>query len=136
LEVVNDLNATRDAAIPSVVSGLRSMVRLARGRGIVVFLATLLPQRPGGVRASAPGSIVPANNMIRSMALAEGAVLVDLYQAFDGRVDALIGGDGLHPNEAGYQHMADTFFASIRARLEVPPAAPMFRPHLQVSRQH
>jgi lysophospholipase L1-like esterase len=127
LEGVNDLNGSRDAAIPTVVNGLRSMVRLARGRGVVVFLGTLLPQRPGGFRAFAPGSIVPANDLIRDMAVAEGAVLVDLYQAFDGQTGTLLGPDGLHPNDAGYQRMAETFFTAIRARLEVPVIVPTFR---------
>jgi lysophospholipase L1-like esterase len=68
------------------------------------------------------------------MALEEGAVLVDLYEAFAGQVDALIGGDGLHPNEAGYQHMAETFFAAIRARLEVAATVPMFRRDLPTAR--
>jgi lysophospholipase L1-like esterase len=123
LEGVNDLNGGRDAAIPGVVDGLRTMVRVARGQGIVVFLGTLLPQRPGGFRAFAPGSIVPANNLIRSMAVAEGAVLVDLYQTFDGQTDTLLGADGLHPNDAGYQKMAETFFTAIGARLEIPPTS-------------
>jgi lysophospholipase L1-like esterase len=124
LEGVNDLNGGTDATLVGVVNGLRSMVRLARGRGIVVFLGTLLPQRPGGFRASSPGAIVPANSLIRSMAVAEGAVLVDLYQAFDGHTDTLLGPDGLHPNDAGYQKMAETFFTAIRTRLEVPPIVP------------
>jgi lysophospholipase L1-like esterase len=124
LEGVNDLNGGTDATLTAVVNGLRSMVRLATGRGIVVFLGTLLPQRPGGFRAFSPGAIVPANNQIRGMALAEGAVLVDLYQVFDGQTDTLLGPDGLHPNDAGYQKMAETFFTAIRARFEVPPIAP------------
>ena len=129
LEGVNDLNGGTDATLAMVVSGLQSMVRMARGRGVVVFLGTLLPQRPGGFRAFAPDAIVPANDLIRDMARAEGAELVDLYQAFDGQVDTLIGGDGLHPNEAGYQQMAETFFAAIRARLEMPPIVPTFWPN-------
>jgi hypothetical protein len=32
----------------------------------------------------------------------------------------LIGVDCLHPNEAGYQKIADTFFERIRATLETP----------------
>jgi lysophospholipase L1-like esterase len=127
LEGVNDLNGGRDAAIPRVVSGLRSMVGVARGQGVVVFLATLLPERPGGSRASAPGSIVPANDQIRPMALAEGAILVDLYQVFEGRTETHIGPDGLHPNDAGYQLMAETFFTAVRARFETPPIVPTFR---------
>lgn len=127
LEGVNDLNGGQDAAIPAVVNGLRSMVGLARGKGIAVFLGTLLPQRPDGFRALAPGSIVPANIQIGDMARSEGAVLVDLYQAFDGHTDTLLGPDGLHPNDAGYQKMAETFFTAIRASLELPATVPRFR---------
>jgi len=118
LEGVNDLNNGQDAAIPTVKKGLTDMVRTARGRGLTVFLATLLPQRPGGLRAHAPASIVAANAEIRNVANTEGAVLVDLYAAFDGQTSTLIGPDGLHPNESGYQKMADMFFAAITMRLE------------------
>ena len=79
----------------------------------------------GGARAFAPRAIVPINDLIRGMAAAEGAVLVDLYPAFEGHVDTLLGADGLHPNEAGYQKMAETFFAAVRGRLEaISPALP------------
>jgi len=124
LEGVNDLNGGDDDTLSETINGLRSMVRLARGRGVMVFIATLLPQRKGAFRAYSPDAIVPMNNLIRGMAASEGAVLVDLYSAFDGKTDTLLGADGLHPNDAGYQTMADTFFAAIRARLEVAPIVP------------
>jgi lysophospholipase L1-like esterase len=120
-EGVNDLNGRRDAAIPAVVDGLRSMVRTVRSRGMAPFVATFLPQRPGSQRALAVASIVPANEQVRAMVAAEGAVLVDLYPVFEGNLDTLLGPDGLHPTEQGYQRMADTFFAAIRERLETPP---------------
>jgi len=44
---------------------------------------------------------------------------VDVYAGFEGNL-TLIGDDGLHPNEQGYQRMADVFFAAIRANLETP----------------
>jgi lysophospholipase L1-like esterase len=119
LEGVNDLNAGHDAAIPTVKAGLTAMVRQANSRGVTVFLATLLPQRPGGQRAFAPASIQPANVEIRAIAAREGAVLVDLFAAFDGQTGTLLGPDGLHPNDAGYQKMAEVFFEAIRDRLEV-----------------
>lgn len=119
LEGVNDLNAFGAVAIPAVVSGLQAMVRDGRARGVPVFLGTLLPQRPRGSRAFAPTLIEPANQQIRAMASAEGAVLVDLYRDFGGEAGRLIGDDGLHPNAEGYQRMAESFFAAIRARFEV-----------------
>jgi len=119
-EGVNDLAGGRIAAIATVANGLRSMVRTARGRGAIVFLATLLPQRPGGRRATAPELIAPVNEQIRAIAVAEGAALVDVNQAFTGDLGTLLGEDGLHPTEAGYEKVANTFFTAIQARLEAP----------------
>jgi lysophospholipase L1-like esterase len=121
-EGINDLNGGREAVIPAIVSGLRTMVRTVRGRGMAPLVATFLPQRPGGRRAFSAPAVVPANEAVRAMVAAEGAVLVDLYRAFDGHVDTLIGADGLHPTEEGYQKIADTFFEVISERLEVPVA--------------
>jgi lysophospholipase L1-like esterase len=53
---------------------------------------------------------------------------VDLHAAFGGTATTeLIGPDGLHPTEAGYQKIADTFFAAIKSTLEVVPAPPTVR---------
>jgi lysophospholipase L1-like esterase len=124
MEGANDLNngaAAGDAAaaIPALVSGLRSMVREARGRGLPVFVATLSPQRAGGPKAGAPGTVVPANDQIRSMVAAEGAVLVDVYQAFGGVPDPWIGSDGLHPSRVGLEKIAQTFYDILRVRFEI-----------------
>jgi lysophospholipase L1-like esterase len=122
LEGVNDINQTHAAAIPQVVSSLRSMVQEARRRGMTVFVGTLLPQRRGACRAfdwsDGVEDVVTANTQIRAMAATEGATLVDLYQGFSGAVGALLGPDGLHPSEAGYQKMADLYYAAIMQRLE------------------
>lgn len=125
MEGANDLNngaAAGDAAaaIPALVSGLRAMVREARGRGLPVFVATLSPQRPGGPKAGAPGTVVPANDQIRAMVAAEGAVLVDVYQAFGGVPDPWIGSDGLHPSRVGLEKIAQTFYDILRVRFEIP----------------
>lgn len=120
-EGANDINQGRPP-IASHVNDLRAMVREARGRGIVVFVGTLLPQRPNACRAydfcDGVADVVPMNAQIRAMVATEGAVLVDLYSVFDGQTATLLGLDGLHPNDAGYQKMAETFFAAIRQRLE------------------
>ena len=126
MEGANDLNngaaaGSAAAAIPGLVSGLRAMIREARGRGLPVFVATLLPQRVGGPKAGAPSTVAPANDQIRSMVAAEGAVLVDLYQAFGGVPDPWIGADGLHPSKVGLEKIAQTFYDILRARLEISP---------------
>lgn len=121
-EGINSINATHAAAIPIVVDGLRTMIREARKRGMAVFVGTLLPERPGGCRAydylDEKDDIVMANIQIRTMVGDEGAVLVDLYQAFNGRTATFIGEDGLHPSAEGYQQIAKSFFDAIVERLE------------------
>src|SRR5258706_14620649 len=102
-----------------MIDALRTMVRIAQGRGIRVFLATLTPERAGGFRAFAFDVIPAANDQIRQLAAAEGTTLVDLYAGFGGSPDPYIGFDGLHPNAAGYQKIAQLYFDAIRSKLEV-----------------
>jgi lysophospholipase L1-like esterase len=117
-EGANNVNSRSVTQSEAVANGLRTMVAVARSRGIQVFLATLLPQRTGACRAYAPSLIAPTNDLIRGVAMTERATLVDLYEAFVGMESTLLGIDGLHPNEAGYDKMAQTFFSAIRQKLE------------------
>ena len=122
-EGANDMTAARPP-IEAIVNDFRAMIRDARGRGVRVFLGTLLPQREGACRAydycDGVNDVVPTNARLRTMAEVEGAVLVDLYQGSEGQTGTLLGIDGLHPNEGGYQKMAEMFFDAIRQRLEIP----------------
>ena len=124
LEGVNDLNENPlhpDVQGPRVVKALHDMIVLAVSRGVKkVYLGTLLPQQPGACRGYAPDSIAPTNTLIRAQASADGAVLVDLYQAFGGVASPYIGPDGLHPNDDGYRKIAETFRDSIKGTLEIP----------------
>ena len=136
LEGVNDLASAGSAGISPMISNLRTMIQQAQGRGIRVFLGTLLPEIPNAQRAGAQPFIVPANDQIRALAGSTGATLVDVYQALIGSLTTFIGPDGLHPTEQGYQMITRTFFDAIRQRLEVaptttftdltPPSAPTF----------
>jgi lysophospholipase L1-like esterase len=121
-EGINELHGGHAASIPGIVNALQSMIRQARGRGVRVFVATLLPERGCSCRsydyADGKDDIVPANDQIRAMAAAEGADLVDLHPPFSGETTTLLGLDGLHPNEAGYSRMAELFFEAIRQKLE------------------
>ena len=85
------------------------------------LLGTLLPQNSSGCRGRVADSIAPANDQIKAMAVGEGAVVVDLFQAFGGAPGPYIGmEDGLHPTPLGYEKMAQTFLESIRTSFEVP----------------
>ncbi|HJZ75804.1 MAG TPA: GDSL-type esterase/lipase family protein [Vicinamibacterales bacterium] len=127
MEGANDLNQFGADGVSRISSGLQTMIRMARARSMVVFVGTLLPERANGTpaRATHPELVVPANAAIRSLAAAEGVTLVDLFTAFGGVPDpVLISSDGLHPTAAGNERIAQTFYASIRARLE-STAAPV-----------
>jgi lysophospholipase L1-like esterase len=124
LEGINDIHQPGDQAehVGPLVEALKTMIRQARSRGVRVFVSTLLPEDPCGCRAfdfvDEVDDIVTANNQIRAIAATEGAVLVDMYQVFAGQTSTLLSLDGLHPNETGYQRMAETFFDAIRQQLE------------------
>lgn len=114
LEGVNDLGAV---GVTATVDSLDYMIQLCQAQRATVFVATLPPERPGGVRTNPVALITSFNDGIRRIARNRGAVLVDLDLAF-GNDYTLLSEDGLHPNAAGYQRMAQTFLAAIRSTLE------------------
>jgi lysophospholipase L1-like esterase len=74
---------------------------------------------PGALGRTKGSAIVPTfNDQIRALATSEGVPLADVYQAFGSDAPTLIGFDGLHPNPAGYQRIADTFLETIKSSLE------------------
>jgi acyl-CoA thioesterase-1 len=120
MEGVNDLcNAV---PVSTIEANLRQMISDSRGAGSVVFLGTLPPQREGGYRARCFSKVPTCNTMIASLARETNVPLVDIYGAFGGVAGTLIGEDGLHPNEAGYLKIAETFFEAIKSNLEAPDA--------------
>lgn len=121
LDGANDLNSLRWRGGASWVAiALEELVVEARRRNIQVFLTTLPPRRNGGPKQLDASLVPPLNDQIRRIATDRGAVLVDLAAAFEGGMDRLIGADGLHPTEAGYQRMAEAFFQVIVQTLELP----------------
>jgi lysophospholipase L1-like esterase len=115
-----------DRIVPAAIDGLRQMIRDAR-KGIRPYLATIPPMNPSAcvpVCRVLAGSLVGGfNDIVRSLATAEGIPLVDVYQGFNGNL-GLLGPDGLHPAAEGYAKIADLFFAAIKQTLEVSSLAP------------
>ncbi len=122
LDGYNDLLNDGAAASVPVSTALRDMVRLAKARGVAhVFVSTITPSRPGQ-RQINPTAILATNFLIRQMAAAEGAVLVDAYDAFFGQEAVLVGNDGLHLTPAGNDVLASAFHAAIRKTVPVTHA--------------
>lgn len=116
------------AALETVQFGIRDCIRRSKDFNVgYIFVSTLTP--PGPVLPGAPrdrriagDAIVQANGRIRQVVAAEGATLVDPYPLFLGHEADYVDTDGLHLRPAGYQVLADTFFAAIRAT--VPQTSP------------
>ena len=105
---------------PDISTGvMRTMVQHAKAGGSRVFVGSMIPQVAGRPRGNTPTSELLAYNVtLQLMSQQEGVTYVDLYNAMLADAAALIGGDGLHPTEAGYRRMAELFFAAIRTELE------------------
>lgn len=127
----------------SPTAALRQDIGHAEANGAkAVFVSTLLPIAQGFRSCGHTNAeIRDANDDIRAMVASQNATLVDGYQAFVGRLDTLMGPDGLHPSVEGQEVLGQLFFEAIRSRFEVAPtaapqdrtaASPLPRPDIQV----
>jgi lysophospholipase L1-like esterase len=116
-------------ALRAVELGVRDCIheiKEAPGGIKYIFVSTLTP--PGPVAPGAPrdrristDAISQANSRVKSVVAAEGVTLVDSYPAFLGHEADYVDTDGLHLRPAGYQALADAFFASIKATVPQTP---------------
>jgi lysophospholipase L1-like esterase len=117
MEGSNDLLGG-SAGAAAGLAALGEMVRAAKARNVTVLLATLAPQRLGGIRNGVALMIPGFNESIKALAQQEGVTLVDIFTAMggDGRY---IGRDDEHPTPEGFEVMAQAFFQAIQQKLEV-----------------
>lgn len=90
----------------NAIENLRSIIRQCKANKTVPIMATLTPMNRS--HSLWAGEVKKLNNAIRDLASAEGVRLVDLESRF-GSGEGLLLEDGLHPNEAGNQLMAEAF---------------------------
>jgi lysophospholipase L1-like esterase len=123
LEGYNDVHTI---PVSDARSALRAIARTSQVNGVDVVLATLF-QVSDDREDSRPGSqaaIEELNDRIRSLASSLGlGGVADLEVAF-GSDRSLLGSDGLHPNPAGYQRIAETMRDEIIRRFEEIPGPP------------
>ncbi|HYE86997.1 MAG TPA: GDSL-type esterase/lipase family protein [Vicinamibacterales bacterium] len=115
----NDIPGGNDGAASGAAREMEIMVQEARLRGMRVYLSTIAPPRSTGNRPIEQRWVDDFNGRIRVIAARQGVRLVDVYAALITDVPRYIGVDGLHPTEAGYAKIADTFFQVIQSELEV-----------------
>ncbi len=123
MEGTNDLLFGETGA-SNAINALAAMVREAKSQGIRIALATIPPQRAGGMRnRDAVVRLIPGfNDRIRGLAGTEQIPLIEVFNGMQGD-NTLIGVDDLHMTERGYQVMADIYAAAIQANYEVGSGA-------------
>jgi lysophospholipase L1-like esterase len=96
------------------LSWLTDIVRGAKARHSLPVIATLIPANSAFQPPERDMWIGAVNVDIKSMAAREGAAVADMNAAFRqaGDVPKLYF-DGTHPNDAGYEIMAQTFFRAV-----------------------
>jgi len=112
--------------IEQVAFGIRDCMRRVKEANAGVkftFVSTLTPPGPTGSNRIDPNAIVQANARLRPMIAAEGGILVDSYVSFLGHEADYVNADGLHLRPAGYQALADAFFAAIQKTIPQTPMA-------------
>lgn len=102
---INDLIMGYDEAI--VINNLRTIIQAAKNNKTVPIIATLTPVT--GSYSGLTSGVKRLNASIRQMAAAENVALVDLEDAMNWNAAYMLP-DGLHPNAAGNDVMAATFY--------------------------
>jgi lysophospholipase L1-like esterase len=115
LEGINDVS---NGITPSATAnGLRQMLDAAALSGVPVLLATMyqtyaVVDPAGGLRTNGATAVPELNQLIRQLAAGRPNVfLVDLELVMRDR--RLVGADGVHPEDAGFDVMAATFMNAI-----------------------
>ena len=106
----------------AAVSALQRMIDDAKGAGVAPYLATIPPMDGSKCcprRGSAAPQVPGFNDSVRALAASEGIPLVDVYAALNTAPSQYLSDDGLHPNDAGYQKIGETFFAALKTTLEI-----------------
>jgi lysophospholipase L1-like esterase len=121
LEGINDLS--NDVSVSRAVSGLRALLDAAATAGVPVLLATMYQTysetAPDGSYRENAAPYVPAfNAAIRQLVVGRPNVhLVDLEAVMTDR--DLVGADGIHLEDAGFDVMAARFQAVLEAKFPV-----------------
>lgn len=131
MEGTNDLFHDRVTGVSLAIQALSRMIDIATGQGVIVFIATIPPQRENGAfaRNEVAQQIPGFNAQLKAMATAKGATVVDVNAAMSADLNRYIGPDDLHPTAEGLRLIGETFYAAIREKLDSTPvpASSLFR---------
>jgi lysophospholipase L1-like esterase len=110
-------NDCRQTGNCPTIPSLRAIVREAKAARSNPVLATLLPVHPaseGPVAEARSAWVEEINGEIRQLARAENVPLADVNAVFkNDRDPARLFADDLHPNDRGYELIAEEFFKAV-----------------------
>lgn len=109
------------AGIERIVDNLRMMTQIAWANHMTVMIGAVPPARgfPSRPDVDAAGAIRALNEALRAQALRTGAAWIDYWNALadaDGGIRREFAGEGVEPNEAGYDAMIAAIEPALRAR--------------------
>jgi lysophospholipase L1-like esterase len=102
---------------PVVRANLNEMMRIVIRHNIPIIIATYPPLNPEGFRIQGIDNIARLNDVIRQEAKQYDVPVADHWNEWGGNISGQ-GPDGLHPNDGGYERMAETWLAEIQELAE------------------
>ncbi|MDK9706515.1 MAG: GDSL-type esterase/lipase family protein [Desulforhopalus sp.] len=111
MEGTNDVRS--GISVETTKFNLQTMINKAKSAGATPVLSNLTPSDRGGSATLIPQTWNP---MINALASSNGIRLADNYAAVAANW-ASLNADGIHPNDSGYQVIANTWFATISSMI-------------------
>ncbi len=125
MEGTNDVTV-QTYSLETTAFNLEQMILQAQDYGVFPLISTVIPRARNRWTDSARDRTLELNEKIIQSAKDLNVILVDNYSSFiqypgeEGGYEALICDDNLHPNDRGYQVMAETWYEEIRL-IPFPP---------------
>ncbi|MFC2156982.1 GDSL-type esterase/lipase family protein [Acidobacteriota bacterium] len=101
---------------------LEEMVKICFKLGVYPIIATIIPRSDFLWDTEIRDLTIELNDLIRQLASKYSIPLVDMYEEFINHPEGheALFGDGAHPNEAGYQLIAESWLTDIRKLPRAP----------------
>ncbi|HDR68638.1 MAG TPA: hypothetical protein ENN61_06250, partial [Bacteroidaceae bacterium] len=125
MEGTNDVS-DQTYSLDATAFNLKEMAKKCLNFGVIPLISTIIPRARGRWTPIAQQRTFSLNDKIRILASDLKIILTENFQAFydypaaSGGYESLISTDNLHPNNQGYQFMAETWYARIK-EIPFPP---------------